>query len=123
MSDDPIINADGQNVLRFSEFLAGHRRGVVDHEVSLALHAVVGEVYALERKGSLTLRIDVTSDGDQQIAVAVDIVPKVPRAAAAQEHFFIDRMGNPTRQDPYQQHLESRDGHLVAVDPEQEKKL
>lgn len=115
----PLVNADGQTVVRFTEFLAGHRRGSVDDEVSHALHDVIGEVIALEKRGTLTLKIDVTSDGDQQVAISVDVVPKAPRQQAAAEHFYIDQHGNPTRVDPYQQRLDNRGGHLVPVDPEE----
>lgn len=117
----PLVNAEGQQIVRFSEFVASHRRGSVDDEISHALHHVIGEVNALEKKGTLNLQITVTSDGDQQIAVAVDVVPKAPRQSAATEHFYLDRHGNPTRTDPYQQRIEERGGHLTAVDPQEDQ--
>lgn len=100
-----IVNADGQIVRPFDEWLADFRNGAVVRELSIDLHELIGEVSAQEKGGAMTVVVQVSPVGSSQIQVTVESKTKTPKPAPAASLFYIDRMGNPTRHDPMQTNI------------------
>lgn len=105
----PITTDDGQEVRPFTDFLDEFRRGLLRDEVSRELHALIGDVIAVDKGGSLTLTLKVAPIGGMQIEVTGEVSSKRPKAAAPKSLFYVDRDGNPTRHDPTQTQLFQED--------------
>lgn len=101
-----IVNADGQVVRPFDEWLAEFRSGLVLRDISIELHDLISDVQAQEKKGSLTVVIEVSPVGSSgQLQVTVDARSKLPRQPPAASLYYVDKHGNPTRHDPLQSQL------------------
>lgn len=95
---------------RFSQWVADHRRGELDNELTAALAAVTERVAALGKKGTITLKIDLKANGpNARTIVAVDQVtisePAPDRESAI---YYAGDGGRLTRDDPYQQRFPMR---------------
>jgi len=107
----------------FATFLAEHKRGALAHELAEKLQDVVSAVMEHEKKGSLTLKLEVapTKDG-MTVYVSDDIKTNIPEADRGASIMFPDEKGNLHRQDPNQLELgkfhvvETNDAAPVVVD-------
>jgi hypothetical protein len=104
---DPFVNKDGEMCRPFDEWFTEHRRGELNREASIALHDVIAAVISVGKKGALTIKVDVTPAGElTMIDVEVTTTAKIPQPSPPSHRYYIDRAGNPTRHDPYQQTLD-----------------
>lgn len=99
----------------FSTWMAHHRRGELDAEVTAALAEVASAVSALGKGGKVTIVLALKAAGPSaRTLLLVDSVKAtVPEAERESAVYFIDREGCLSRNDPYQQRLD----HLLRVNP------
>lgn len=91
---------------KFSEFIAQHRNGLADAELSEVLEEVVHAVNHSTRKkatGSITLKIKLTSEGDM-IAIT-DVSSSTTPDETEARAYFIGLDGELTRKNPLQPSL------------------
>lgn len=95
----------------FGAFLHEHRNAGLHNEAGEALAEVVARVVELQKKGSVTLTINVEpAKGDENSVIVTDsLKAKVPQAPAPPSRFFSDPHGNLSRRDPRQPELPLRD--------------
>lgn len=87
----------------FSEVIGELDRGRVHNELSDRMHELIAAAQDTGKGGSITLTIGITPDGKTgMLRFATKVVGKMPAAARAESLFFVDKHGNPTRQDPHQ---------------------
>ncbi len=93
MSDSPM----------FSEWLATHRDGELDQELSIAFRDVVAAVTTHEKKGLVVLKIVVDPNNGNVVILTPDVDAKIPVPARPKAIYFVDAEGYIHRTDPYQQ--------------------
>jgi hypothetical protein len=95
----------------FGAFLHEHRNAGLHNEAGEALAEVVAGVVDLQKKGSITVTINVEpAKGDENSVIVTDSLKvKVPQAPAPPSRFFSDSHGNLSRRDPRQPELPLRD--------------
>jgi hypothetical protein len=103
--------AEETKVRPFSEWLAAHRRGELDTEITAALAEMVSAVHDLGKAGSVVLKISVKPGGGRgRTVLVVDAVTiKAPEADREAAVFFVDGAGNLRRDDPYNEALFDRE--------------
>lgn len=93
----------------FAAFVQEQRNGGLHGELSDALAELVSAVQSTQKKGSLTLTIQVVPNKDGVTVTVSDklkaVLPEVDRGAAI---FFIQGEGNLVRRDPRQTELPLR---------------
>jgi hypothetical protein len=100
----------------FSEWLATHRRGELDTELTAALAELTSAVHDLGKAGNISLKISVKPGGGRgRTVLVVDaIVVKAPEADREAAVFFVDGAGNLRRDDPYNESMFDREtGEVV----------
>lgn len=109
-----------QPAQKFTEWLAQHRNGVADAELSEMLETVVDAVSRSSKKnatGTLTLKIKFRAEGDM-VAVTDVSTTAVPDETAARA-YFVGLNGELTRNNPLQPSLVRPDGgHEPSLDDE-----
>lgn len=91
----------------FVDLLAEVKRGSLADELTTKLHELVSAVTATGKKGTLTLRLDVSMQPKTEMLVIADqVAVKVPQLERGQSLWFVDPHGNPTRRDPSQLEFE-----------------
>ncbi|MDJ0403967.1 hypothetical protein QNA23_10780 [Rhodococcus erythropolis] len=90
-------------VREFADIIKELDRGRVHNELGDRLHELIAAAQDTGKGGSITLTIGVVPDSKtQMLRFATKVVGKMPAAARAESLFFVDKNGNPTRQDPHQ---------------------
>lgn len=84
----------------FSQFIAEHREGVADRDLTDALYEVVEAVLRTEKAGELTVKLKITAEGDM-LAVLDTCTAKVPEKLVA-KLYWLDLRGQLTRNNPLQ---------------------
>lgn len=100
--EDGIVNEHGQHVDPIDKFFREYRRGVVLPDLSKEFHALIDDVVRIDKKGTMTIELEVEPAGDMQVNITVKSKSKPPIADQPSAHYFVNRDGNPTRDDPYQ---------------------
>ncbi len=100
-------STDAPAVKPFGAFLHEHRGAGLHNEAGEKLAEVVAAVIELQKKGSLTIQIEVApADGDTHSVVVTDALKaKVPQPTPPASRFFSDDHGNLSRRDPRQPEL------------------
>jgi hypothetical protein len=94
---------DKPKTMSFTEFLARHREGVADADLTDAFAEVIEAVLRTEKPGSLTLTLKVSAEGDM-LAVLDTVTAKIPEKREA-TLYWRDLAGNLTRNNPLQPSL------------------
>lgn len=104
----------------FADVLRDLGRGSIADEASTHLQDLVQAVITYGKKGSLTLKLEVTplKGDDEAVVVAAKTTLKPPEGEPISAVFFSDGDGNLQRDDPRQPHLPLRD-----LKPRDEKDL
>jgi len=107
---DPIVRP-------FAAVLQELDKGRVHSELSEKLHELIAAAQNTGKAGQITFTVAVTPDPKtDMLRFATKVAAKMPAAQRAESLFFVDRDGNPTRQDPHQiALLEANNGRLTAV--------
>jgi hypothetical protein len=87
----------------FASWLAEHRHGVADLDLTDALRDLVAKVAATRKPGSLTIKIAIKAEADM-LAIADSLTVKEPNLAEP-SLYWIDREGDLTRNNPLQPRL------------------
>ncbi len=94
----------------FGAFLHEHRGAGLHNELGEGLAEVVAAVLAHQRKGSVTVKINISPSDIQGAVVVTDKVElKAPEPVPDPSLFFGDDHGNLSRRDPRQVELPIRD--------------
>ena len=124
MSDDIDEKGDDAPAQKpFAVFLQEHKRGALAHEIAATMQEVVNAVIEHGKKGSMTVRFDVspTKDG-MTVFITDEVKSTVPKADRGGTIMFPDAKGNLHRNDPNQMSLdcfhvvETADNEPVVVD-------
>lgn len=106
MSDD-VDTGDAPAQKPFAVFLQEHKKGALATELATTLQDVVAAVIEHEKKGSVTLKIDVAPSKDGMTVFITDEVKStVPKPERGGSIMFPDANGNLHRNDPNQMRLE-----------------
>lgn len=89
----------------FTATLASCHRGETLNRASDQLRKLVAACEHTEKKGTLTLKVQVIPRGAGQAEVSVSIKSNAPEPTLGAALFFIDDEANLTRHDPNQQEL------------------
>jgi hypothetical protein len=110
-----VTQQEGQGVKPFSAVLLELQKGGVHRDLSEKLAELVKAVADTQKKGSLTLRIDVTPNKDEATyLLAATVTAKAPQHTSRPSLFFALDDGSLTRKDPRQMDLQQL--HAVAGD-------
>lgn len=93
----------------FSQFLIEQRDGAAHQELSEKLAEVVAAAVALEKPGSVTLKLSIRLAPGGTFAVFDEITAKVPQADRPASLFYPDRKGGLHRRNPNQPELPLRE--------------
>lgn len=106
-------------IRRFDETLRELDRGRVHSELSERLHELIAAAKDTGKGGKITFTLTVTPDGKtNMMRFATQVAAKMPQAARSESLYFVDRDGNPSKQDPHQLSLiEANEGRVAAVAP------
>lgn len=108
--DEPIVRP-------FAATLQELDKGRVHTELSEKLHELIAAAKDTGKAGKITFTVTVTPDPKtDMLRFGTTVAAKLPAAQRAESLFFVDKHGNPTRQDPHQiALLEANNGRLAAV--------
>lgn len=84
---------------KFSTWLAEHRAGALDDELTAAMASVAEAVALLEAKGTLSLKLTVSAKGDV-VLVSQEVTAKPPTSKIETMYYVTD--GRLSRRDPNQ---------------------
>lgn len=108
----------------FAKFVQEQRQGSLHAELSDALAELAQAVLTLEKKGTLTLKLTATPSKDGATVILSDEVKtSIPQPARGAGIFFVDDIGNISRENPRQQRLplveavDRRTGEIVDLPP------
>lgn len=87
----------------FAAWLAEHRHGVADLDLTEALRSVVEQVGQTRKNGSLSITIKVSAEGDM-LAISDSLSVKLPTVAEPRL-YWVDQNGDLTRHNPMQPEL------------------
>lgn len=104
MTDTTDESGAPEEVVQFSKWLAEHRGGDLDDELGDAIAQVTGAVLATGKKGSVTLKINITSKG-RSLMVVDDVTTSIPEADREAAIYFAAPEGHLVRDDPKQQKM------------------
>lgn len=99
---EPIVNDAGQQVEPIDKFFREYRRGVLLPDLSKEFHELIDDVVRIDKKGVMTIELEVEPAGDMQVNITIKSKTKPPVPGSPSAHYFVNRDGNPTRDDPYQ---------------------
>lgn len=90
-----------------SSILMEHRGGGLHNEASEELQAVVKAVTETQKKGSLTITINVepAKDDENSVVLSDTLKPSIPRATTKPSRWFTDDHGNVSRTNPRQKEI------------------
>lgn len=109
MTDDTTTHDpdDAPEQKPFAVFLQEHKRGLLANELARELQEVVAAVIEHGKKGSVTLKLDVSPSKDgMTVFVTDDVKANKPKADRGGSIMFPDAKGNLHRSDPNQMRLE-----------------
>lgn len=94
------------DVAPFADLLITHHDGDAHLSISHELHELIEKVDAHGKKGTLTITVTVEPptngmDG-KPIAIGIESAVKAPKPTPPKALYFVDKDGNPSRQDPRQ---------------------
>lgn len=93
----------------FAAFLTEHRKGSLHSELSEALAEVAAAVIEHGKAGTISLSLKLTANKDGQSVEITDALKKsVPQASRGASMFFVDHVGNVSRNNPMQDELPLR---------------
>lgn len=103
--------ADAPPVKQFNVFLQEHRGAGLHNELSEGLAELTAAVLRQQKKGSLTVTVNVAPAEGAAVAVVVtdEVKVKAPKAATPPSLFFSDDHGNLSRRDPRQTEMPLRE--------------
>jgi hypothetical protein len=92
----------------FAAVLHQHRGSGLHNELGEQLANITAAVIEFQKKGTLTLTLEITPADDDMNAVVIrdDWKAKVPRATPQPSRFFSDEHGTLSRRDPRQPEIE-----------------
>jgi hypothetical protein len=100
----------GQQVRPFAAMLQDLDNGSVSDQLASDMQALVTAVQDEGRKGSVTLKIEVSPrKGGNALNVAASVVTKLPAPEPTESVFFADGSGNLLRDDPRQMSIPLRE--------------
>jgi hypothetical protein len=108
----------------FSEMLHELNRGEVDAEATMQLRELIQAVQTTEKKGRVTIVVEVDRAGDRSITIRPTVTGKLPTADPEIALFYIDDQGGLSSDDPFQPRLHlSRDAEIRSLreDPEDDE--
>lgn len=92
------------------EFLEKHDKGQTADELAAAIREVTTAALQHEKKGHVTLKIEINGDGIAAFVTA-SVAKKVPEADPATAIMFADRKGNLVKSMPGQLSIDSAPKH------------
>jgi hypothetical protein len=107
MTQPPEDTDAGQQVRPFAAVLTELAKGQIHERASELLHELVQAVIEHEKKGSITVKIEVAPIAKHDTSVLVvtgDVESRPPKTPPANA-FFVDDTGNLSRRDPKQPEL------------------
>lgn len=91
----------------FTDYLREIDKGRLNEILSGEMQALVEAVHATDKKGSITLKIELEPKGEDTVVLTTKVDAKVPKEGAKPSLFFIDEDSfNLTRRDPRQMDME-----------------
>lgn len=93
-----------QHAPSFAAWIAEHRNGLADADLSDALRSLVDAVTRYDKAGKLTLTITIKRSGDTVMVTDV-VAVKLPQPPPDERHYFVDENGALTRRNPLQPSL------------------
>lgn len=86
----------------FADFITDHAQGVANDEITAALRDVVGQVQALDKKGSVVVKVEIepAGTGSRTVSTAVKVEAKPPQPDPFKSIFYPDQDGTLFREDP-----------------------
>lgn len=99
----------GVQIRPFADWLREQSKGTTHDELSVALNDLIQRVQDTRKKGQIVFTIDVGPlPGDKSgIIIGDKIKLKLPEHDRAAAFYFVDKHGNPVREDPNQPAFES----------------
>ncbi len=98
--------------MMFSKWLSElHAKGEIDTEMTNELRDLVSAVLATQKKGTLNLELTVEPSGSRMVSVVCKVKPKAPTQPEV-GMFYVDRIGDLHREDPWQPALP-----MAEIDP------
>ncbi len=115
---------DEQAARPFAATLQELDKGRVHNELTDRLHELIAAARSTGKGGALNLSIKITPDNKtDMLRFSTNVTAKLPQAERAETLFFVDKEGNPTRQDPHQLAMwEANENRMAAVPAPTEKK-
>lgn len=114
-------SSTGQPKQLFNEWIAGHSDGGANNEITVELADVVEAVNAHQKKGKLTIEIEIEpiGSGARTVLSKIRVTAKPPRADPEGSVDYVGDLGSLHRTDPYQQrlHLEQVPDHTDTPIP------
>ncbi|MFJ6617605.1 hypothetical protein ACIQOW_08520 [Kitasatospora sp. NPDC091335] len=112
-----VVSTDPEPV-PFAEVVAEHMGGRVHDAASAELHQLLGAVAKHGKKGTLALVISVEPPQGHveggPLNIAMSTILKAPKGIVPASTYYLDRQGNPSRQDPRQPGLFGDDAPVEA---------
>jgi len=99
---------DSDRPYRFTDWLADHRNGVADADLTDAFRELAERCGRTGKAGEMTIRIKMSPKGDM-LAVTDSLAVKLP-VELEERLYWVDLEGNLTRQHPLQPRLTRPDG-------------
>ncbi len=98
-------DADAPERKPFAAVLQEMRRGGLHTELGEELADLIVTCTETQKKGALTITLQVTPKGDDRVEIEDKIAVKAPRHNTQPSHFWTDADGNLTTQNPNQLEL------------------
>jgi hypothetical protein len=107
----PVVDANHKGappIKPLSAILMEHRGGGLHNEASEELQKVVAAVKDTQKKGSLTITINVepAKDDENSVVLSDTLKASAPRPATKPSRWFTDDHGNVSRTNPRQHEIE-----------------
>ena len=115
-----MTNEQEEPVVRlFADFLREYNRGRTHDDMSEGLHDLIAAVKDTRKKGTITLTITVAPQKNNQevLLITDNVVVKAPEFERAAAFYYVDKHGNPTRNDPRQMAFETMQSVPAPHDP------
>lgn len=119
MTDKTNPDSEKPEAKDFSVFLIEQNRGRTHAELSEGLHDLIAKVQDTGKKGSITATFTVEPlKGDTNTLAVTDAIKlKLPEHDRGGSIFYVDKQGNPSRNDPNQMSLADLAEVPSNVDP------
>lgn len=93
----------------FASFLTEFQNGVVHDDATAKLRDAVNATIEMQKKSSVTITVDIVPTGGRMVIVSPKVTTRVPTTQTSAV-FFVDRVGDLRRDDPFQIRLPLDDG-------------